>query len=61
MSCVALSADPAYHSHACYYAKGPTVYLISLQSAPPIVSGVLLSAFMRSHWVVLLLPDRTKA
>ena len=52
---------PAYHSHACCCAWGPTVYLISLQSAPPIVSGVLLLAFMRSHWVVLLLPDRMQA
>ena len=47
-------------SHACCCYAGPTVYLISLQSAPPIVRGILLSAFMRSHWVVLLLPESMK-
>ena len=56
-----MSLNRAYSFQDSCCAINPTVYLISLQSAPPIVSGILLSAFMRSHWVVLLLPDRMKA
>ena len=37
------------------------MYLMKRQSAPPMVSGILASARMRSHCVASRFPDKTKA